>query len=238
MLKWRDETPDSFRFCFKFPQKISHTLRLQNAKLETDAFFERLAPLGEKLGPFFLQMPPTFGGEEFFALVAYINSLPESFKYALEVRHQDYYGGGHWEKALNDLLAERAIDQVIFDTRGLHYYKAKADEYHIHDAQRRKPKVIVRVKALGKHPFVRFIGHPLIEKNEKAFIQWAKTLAGWLADGKKPYFFMHAADDFYAPRLARYFHRVVSEVLQNVEPMPVWPSEREPEHSTTQLSLF
>ena len=225
VAKWKEETPLNFKFCFKFLQQISHHHRLKNTEVETKAFLERLAPLDSRLGPFFLQLPPSFGGNEFFALVAYLNSLPKLFRYAVEVRHQDFYGGGYWENALNDLLLERNMDRVLFDTRGLHAVVADYADRATRDAQRRKPKVAVKVIATGAHPFVRFIGHPVIEKNEQAIKEWAKVLAKWISEGKKPFFFMHAADDFYAPRLARYFHSLVREIVPQIAPLPEWPAE-------------
>ena len=236
--KWQHETPDAFKFCFKFPQKISHTLRLKNAEQETRNFLERMAPLGDKLGPFFLQLPPTFGGSEFFALVAYLNSLPKTFTYALEVRHHDFFGNVRWKDALVELLAKQGVDRVIFDTRGLHNFIAKEDDYKTRDAQRRKPKVAVRVQAIANQPFVRFIGHPVIEKNERALRQWATALAGWIADGKEPYFFVHASDDFYAPRLGRYFHNIMQQVVPGLPPLPDWPAERQETPEKSQLNLF
>ncbi len=73
--KWRNETPPHFRFCFKFPKTISHQLRLQDAEQETLKFLNRLAPLGEKLGPFFLQLPPSFDFDELPALENFLKSL-------------------------------------------------------------------------------------------------------------------------------------------------------------------
>jgi uncharacterized protein YecE (DUF72 family) len=79
-------------FLKQYAQAISHSLRLKNAGAETKAFLERLAALESRLGPFFLQLPPAFCGNEFFALVAFLNGLPKLFKYAVEVRHNDLSG--------------------------------------------------------------------------------------------------------------------------------------------------
>ena len=38
-------------------------------------------------------------------------------------------------------------------------------------------------------------------------------LARWIADGKRPYFFMHAPDDTYAPENAYAFHRLLRDHL-------------------------
>lgn len=239
VAKWQEETPETFRFCFKFPQQISHSLRLKNAELETKAFLERMAPLESRLGPFFLQLSPTFGGKDFFALVAFLNGLPKLFKYAVEVRNQDFFGEGYWENALNDLLAAKNIDRVLFDTRGLHAVMAEESDQKTKEAQRRKPKVAVKVLATGEHPFVRFIGHPVIEENEQALTQWAKMLLKWIEEGKQPFFFMHAADDFYAPLLARYFHNeILRKIAPQIAPLPDWPVDSQKKLAEQQLDLF
>ncbi|MFQ5628219.1 MAG: DUF72 domain-containing protein [bacterium] len=238
VAKWEEKTPETFKFCFKFPQQISHNRRLKNAESETRDFLQRLAPIASRLGPFFLQLPPSFGGDSFFSLVAFVNSLPTIFRYAVEVRHQDFYGGGHWEHALNDLLSERNIDRVLFDTRGLHAVMAEKADQATREAQRRKPKIAVQVTATGDYPFVRFIGNPVIEENRKALEQWVRKLAQWIANEKRPFFFMHEADDFYAPRLARYFHNIVRQIMQGMPPLSEWPVEVEEIRAKQQMDLF
>src|SRR5262245_286572 len=59
--KWCAEAPAHLRFCFKFHKEISHIRRLAGAEAATRNFFELLAPFGERLGPFFLQLEDTFG---------------------------------------------------------------------------------------------------------------------------------------------------------------------------------
>lgn len=47
----------TFRFCFKLPREISHERSLAAQVEATRAFVERRAGLGERLEPFFLQLP-------------------------------------------------------------------------------------------------------------------------------------------------------------------------------------
>jgi uncharacterized protein YecE (DUF72 family) len=102
--RWREETPPHFKFCFKFPKIISHQLRLQDAGQATQTFLNRLAPLAEKLGPFFLQLPPSFGFDELPALENFLKSLPREFNYAVEARHRDFFNEMAMEEKFNDLL--------------------------------------------------------------------------------------------------------------------------------------
>ncbi len=61
--RWRQATPEGFRFCFKFPRRITHEKGLRGAGPETAELLRRLEPLGERLGTFMLQLPPAFGPE-------------------------------------------------------------------------------------------------------------------------------------------------------------------------------
>ena len=104
VIKWKDDTPPDFKFSFKFPQIISHTRMLVNCGAETRDFFERLAPLGERLGVFFLQLPPSFNKSALDVLEKYLSGLPDEFQYAVEVRHLDFFDEGDTEKRYNDML--------------------------------------------------------------------------------------------------------------------------------------
>ncbi len=141
------------------------------------------------------------------------------------------------EEKFNELLRALGIGRVIFDTRGLHAAEVPDDDYFTRDAKRRKPKMPVRFAATNEFPFVRFVGHPIIENNELHLLQWASAVVKWLAEGKMPFIFMHAPDDFYAPRLARYFHALVCKISKDAGQLPIWPSEHE-RTSDEQLKLF
>jgi uncharacterized protein YecE (DUF72 family) len=237
VVKWREETPPQFRFCFKFPKRISHQLRLQNAKKETTRFLKLLAPLGKRLGPFFLQLPPSFDSSELPTLEKFLAALPAEFTYAVEARHPDFFNAMAAEEKFNDLLQILNAGRVIFDTRGLHAAEVPDDDFDTLDAKRRKPKVPVRFLATNQHPFVRFVGHPIIENNEFHLLQWAGAVMKWLGEGKTPYIFLHAPNDFYAPRLARYFHALVCKLSEDAGQLPLWPSEKT-QVSEQQLKLF
>ena len=230
--RWKGETPDDFRFCFKFPRSISHDRKLVEAKEPTSEFLDRLAPLEDRLGPFFLQLPPSYGPNLLPGLEQFLRSLPSEFKYAVEVRHPEFFGDSH--APLDDLLASLGVDRVIFDTRGLH--RAQTVDPAAVEARRKKPDLPVSFSATATHPFIRFIGHPVVEENLPLLDEWAGIAADWLAEGKTPYIFMHAPDDFYVPRLARHFHRLLSS-RSVVGEFPEFPAEQT-ESNQEQLSLF
>jgi uncharacterized protein YecE (DUF72 family) len=235
VTRWAEEAPAHFRFCFKFPKVISHELQLVNAEAETQRFFSRLAPLADRCGPFFLQLHERFSANRMDVLRSYLSTLPREFNYAVEVRHADFFDGAAKEQALDEMLAELGMDRVNFDTVGL--FAATAQDAATLDAQRRKPRVPLRRTAVGKRPFVRFVGDPEIAKNDAAIAAWAEVFARWIAEGRTPYFFAHHPDDIGAPELGRLFQAKLHALVPVVSAPPAWPCELQP-RPAAQLDLF
>ncbi len=235
VAKWSAAAPPTFRFCFKFPQAITHRKRLLNAEAETDLFLETLAPLGTRLGSFLLQLPPSFGVAELPALETYVRTLPAEYQYAVEVRHPDFFDDGEYEAEVNALLIDLGVERVHFDTRPLRAAPPTFDS-HTAEAQRKKPDLPVRFDALTDFPMVRYVSHPDVAQNDLWLSEWAVVVAEWIQADKYPYFFVHAPDDFYAPRLARRFHSLLSKLV-DVGTLPAFPAEQEGDEPQ-QLSLF
>ena len=234
VAKWGEETPPGFRFCFKFPRSISHEAGLVEAEGDLNRFLGVLDPLANRLGPFFLQLPPHFC--DFGVLERFLVKLPRRYSYAVEVRHQEFYEGGPLETDYVEMLTELGMDRVIFDTRRLQTMATDDDD--MRDAQRRKPNSPVRFQATGPRPFLRFVGNPNYEKDLGTLQTWARWVAGWMEAGKIPYVFMHQApDDDLAPQLCRFFYGLVAERVPSLPPMPDFPGENEPPREE-QLSLF
>ncbi len=231
--RWAGEAPPHFHFCFKFPREISHERQLRDAGEATARFFERLAPLADRMGPCFLQLHQAFGPERLRDLAAYLTALPKEHAYAVEVRHPAFFDGGDREAALDRVLREHGVDRVLFDTRGL-FASAAQDEATL-DAKRRKPRVPYRETVTGRRPFVRFVGDPELERNAEVLAQWARVVAGWMAAGLTPYFFLHHPDDLHAPALVRRFQQALFAANPAAPAPAVWPCERP---IPGQLSLF
>ena len=228
--RWLAHTPKGFRFALKFPRVISHTKRLRNAEPETAAFMDLLATLQDRIGPSFLQLPPAFGPRDLPALDEYLTALPNAFHYAVEIRHNLFFAEA--ENELTAVLKSHRANRVVFDTRGLH--SANIDDPAGREAQRKKPRVPVRFVATGRFPFVRFVGHPEVRENLPLLSEWAPVVANWIREGRTPFVFFHAPDDFYAPHLARHFHRLLSNQIDVGEMLP-WPAEQ---GAPAQMALF
>jgi len=233
--RWAEDVPSTFRFCFKMPRAISHEARLVGAGAETKRLFERMQPLGERLGPFFLQLPPSFDGRGFSVLQAYLQSLPRDFRYAVELRHPDWFDEGPHEERLHDLLRTMNIERVLFDSRPL--FASKPSDATTAAAQAKKPRVPVRTKPVLDRPFVRFVASNDPRASSGFLAQWPDEVARCLDTGEDAFFFTHAPDETVAPRHARVFLHLMHRLRPDLVPkMPAWPGEAPVKEA--QLSLL
>ena len=88
VLDWKEQTPEGFVFSLKFPQVITHVKMLKDCEEETSVFLERVALLEEKLGVLLLQFPYNFGTEQVPLLRDFLQTLPKTHRYAVEVRNR------------------------------------------------------------------------------------------------------------------------------------------------------
>lgn len=234
--RWAKEAPAGFRFCFKFPRRISHELGLRRAEAETRVFLRWLEPLRERMGPVFLQLGPRFGPESTADLRAFLRGLPADLAVAVEVRNTGFFDNGVGERMLDDVLGEAGVDRVHFDTQAL--FAACEEDAALAEARRRKPRLPLRQTVTGRRPFVRFVGEPRIERNGPWLEPWVKAVARWVREGLEPHVFIHHADDLYAPDLARFFHARLVELDPALGPVPSWPGEDEASQGPEQLALF
>lgn len=228
---WKKATPDGFKFCFKFHRSITHKKRLKDVEDDVRRFLEVFDPINDRLGPFHIQLPPQFSPDDFSRLETLVNILPSAYRYAVEVRHPDFFDHGRKENRLNRLLKSYSIDRVIFDTRKLH--DMKSSEQSVKEAQKKKPKLPVRFVNTASRPFVRFVGSNDPVPNEPYLKEWAIVVADWINEGLHPYVFTHTPDKVSQPTIAKRFHQLLSDLI-DMDPMPKWPVDRQDE----QLNLF
>ena len=234
VARWRDSTPPDFRFSFKLPRRVTHELGLEHAGDATYEFLDRLAPLGERLGPFLLQLPPSFGPPRLGVLDAFLRSLPVGLDVAVELRHPAFYDPPSAMALADELLMACGAERAIMDTRGLR--SGDGEHPDVLAARHKKPNLPVIPAALGRHPYVRFVGHPEPEVNEPFVRELAGAVASWIADGRDPYIMIHCPNNVHAPPLARRLHDLVSQ-LRDVGELPVFPADRG-EQRDGQLSMF
>ncbi len=210
-------TPPSFRFCPKIPRTISHegsiVDRIQPA-LDFAAHMQ--AGLGERLGPFFLQLPPSFAPAAGPELARLLNVWRRQVGHPLlvEVRHEAWYTDAFGHR-LDTLLSRLGLGRVVLDTRPI--YSGPDDPQS--DNPRKKPALPLHPAALSGCALVRFISHPDPSRTEPFLREWAERVHGWLDAGIEVYFFVHCPDDFYSPDTARRFHRLLVERGAPVPPL-------------------
>ncbi|WP_312227212.1 DUF72 domain-containing protein [Pseudescherichia sp.] len=222
VARWYAQTSDSFRFCFKFPATISHQARLRQCGDLTEEFFSRMAPLAERIGQYWLQLPASFGPQDLPALWAFLDGLPEAFSYGVEVRHPEFFAKGEAETQLNRGLHTRGVNRVILDSRPVHSALPRSEA--VIEAQRKKPVVPVHAVVTALNPMVRFIGSDDMTQNSALFAVWLEKLAQW-EQNTTPYLFLHTPDIAEAPVLVDTLWPALQRAVPSVGPAPSIPQQ-------------
>jgi uncharacterized protein YecE (DUF72 family) len=87
---WRDAVGDDFRFVLKVSQRITHRQRLVDCGDSVRYLLETSAVLGEKRGPFLVQLPP-FLRKDAERLRGFLAVWPRDVPAAFEFRHRSWF---------------------------------------------------------------------------------------------------------------------------------------------------
>jgi uncharacterized protein YecE (DUF72 family) len=87
---WSAQTPRGFLFTAKGSRFITHMKKLRDAALAVSRYFERLQPLGRKLGPIVFQLPPHWAVSP-DRLADFLDVLPRGHRYAFEFRDPSWH---------------------------------------------------------------------------------------------------------------------------------------------------
>jgi Uncharacterized conserved protein len=222
VTRWREQTSDDFRFCFKFPATISHEAKLRQCDDLLLEFFQRLSPLDNRIGQYWLQLPATFAPRDLPVLWQFLDSLPKTFTYGVEVRHPQFFDKGDAELQLNRGLIARGVNRVILDSRPVH--AAIPHSEAVIDAQRKKPNVPVHAIVTATNPMVRFIGSDNMAQNQAFFAAWLKKLPQW-ATTTTPYLFLHTPDITQALELVDSLWSDLQTALPEIGNAPAIPQQ-------------
>ncbi|MEV6343695.1 DUF72 domain-containing protein [Actinoplanes sp. NPDC051851] len=212
---WAEQTPPDFRMILKLPKRITHELRLTGAEPELRAFLHAVEPLGPRAAALWVQLPGSFTPADAGLLVRFLRSLPDSFRYAVEVRHPDFFAAPH---RFEDALGQVGAEWVPFDTTTMFAAPPASDAER--DAWTKKPRMPRRDTALTDRPIVRYLGRDDTARTIEGWQPWVPRVAGWLREGRSPTFFLHTPDNADAPELARRFHAEVAALVPGLEPLP------------------
>jgi len=87
--RWRDTAPPDFLFALKFSRYGTHLKHLSEPHSSLDPFLERAGPLGEKLGPILVQLPPGWHADP-ARLDEFLAAAPRRLRWAVEFRHASW----------------------------------------------------------------------------------------------------------------------------------------------------
>ena len=205
LRQWKEKVPDSFRFCPKVPQTISHSPDFGESIQATQLFQESLYAFGDHLGLSFMQLPPTFqphrDGSKLFS---YLENWPYDLSLAIEFRHPAWFSEPKITNRAFDLLQKLGLSTVITDTAGR--------------------RDVVHMQATAPKQAVRFVGNSLHPTDFTRIDAWVERIGQWLEDGlQELYFFVHQPEEHLCIDLAIYLIRQINDQLglQLQPPRPV-----------------
>ena len=184
--KWRENTPDGFKFFPKLGQEISHWKRLQGVEKIVDEYVNNASHLQEKLGVSFLQMHNNFGPKDFDRVRAFVANWKYDVPLAIEFRKTDWYNDPAVSSELYDLLESNRVTNVLVDTAG------RRDLMHM--------------RLTTPTAFVRWVGANHPSSDRERLDEWVERIASWKDHGlKELYFFVHQNIEMESPLLSAYF---------------------------------
>ena len=232
--RWAAQTPATFRFCPKIPRAYSHDGELLPHLQDTLTFLETMQGLGPRLGPLFLQLPPSYSPDRLKDLAQFLTGWPrEDVPIAVEVRHLEWFQDPY-ANYLNALLHRLGVGRVLLDTRPMYDGAEEGLADPQFASERRKPKVPLQPKVTAPFGVVRYISHPDLNFNEPYLMEWVPRLQAWLQAGKTLYLFIHCPDEARSPAIARHFYEALKVSYPSLPSLP-WDAIVPP---ASQLSLF
>lgn len=234
--RWAAQAPPDFRFAFKVPRTVTHEQRLRaGAHRDLAAFLRTIEPLGERIGPVQLQLPPSFGPDSLDRLRTFVRGLPTSHVWVVELRHRAFFDGGPAHRAVDDLFAAAGVGRVVLDTRPL--YASAADSDAAIEERRTKPRLPIATDVMGDEPVVRVIAGDDVDIAVAGLATWTDQVVEWLSAGRRPYVFAHQPENGHSPALARRFHAMVAGRVPALRALPE-PVAIDPAGGSQQVSLF
>jgi uncharacterized protein YecE (DUF72 family) len=109
--RWRSQTPDGFVVAVKVSRYLTHIKRLREPAEPVARLVERAAGLGDRLGPYLLQLPPNLQ-VEVDRLDACLGQFPPGSRVAVEPRHDSW-----WTDEVRDVLVRHGAALCWADRR-------------------------------------------------------------------------------------------------------------------------
>ena len=180
---WKTAAPAGFCFSVKASRFITHYRRLLNASNSVKLFFDRMDPLGDRLGPVLYQFPANFPRDD-DRLEAFLALLPRKHMHVFEFRHKSWWN--------DDVFAL------------LRHHRAGFCIYHM--GRESTPLV-----ATCPDAYVRFHGPTGSSQrgySDRQLRDWAKRIGG-VGGAKRAWVYFNNDVGGHAPRNAHTLKRIV-----------------------------
>ncbi len=193
--KWKNKTPEGFKFFPKLTQDISHWKRLQGVSDLVNYYLDAATRLEEKLGTIFLQLHANFGPKNFDRLQNFVESWPEEIPLTVECRHTDWFTDESVASEFYELLETNGVSNTIVDTAG------RRDMMHM--------------RLTNNEAFIRYVGANH-NSDYNRLDDWVTRLSEWVDLGlRNIHFFVHQNLELESPLLAAYFIKKLNKALDS-----------------------
>lgn len=190
--RWKEQSTDDFVFCPKVFKYISHTKQLGMDGDNMARMMDSLIHLDEKLGPFFMQLPPYYSADRLPQLREFYERWPATVELHIELRHESWYKEAGILTELQQLTASYGHHLLITDVAG------RRDMMHM--------------RLCGDSLMVRWVGNSaaneeraLLPTDKQRAQDWLSRISYYIHRGiKRVYFFTHEPDNILAPDIAAY----------------------------------
>lgn len=191
--KWREKTPDNFRFYPKVPQMISHLKRLNEAQGLVEEHCHCIRAFGEKLGGTFLQLPDNFKPRHFDRVVKFVEEFPKDIPLSVELRNTEWFSDPVIAEDVYSLFERHGVSNIITDTAG------RRDLLHM--------------RLTGRDIVVRYVGANHSSDYDR-LDTWFERIKLWIDSGMQTlYFFVHQNLEQESPHLSNYITRRLNDEL-------------------------
>lgn len=174
---WAAQVPEGFTFAVKVHRSITHVRRLKNAVEAWQEFLDNARELGEKLGPFLFQLPPSLRADAGLleSLLAGIRkkSPAPALRVAFEFRHASWF-----DAEIVDLL--RAYEACLV--------RAHSERYPMAPDEATADFLYIRLHG-PRQMFASTYSMPELAR-------WAHTIRSWVNKGKAVFIYFN--NDFQA----------------------------------------
>ena len=110
--RWREQTPAGFVVAVKVSRYLTHVRRLRDPREPVGRLVDRAAGLGDRLGPYLLQLPPTMRSDP-VRLDDCLAAFPPGSRVAVEPRHESW-----WTDEVETVLRRHGAALAWADRRG------------------------------------------------------------------------------------------------------------------------